>query len=69
MGLLDKTIVGFDTAFWDTDVHFLERVSPDGSGAWEESLSLVPATGARRAPWRCRHHLRRAAATGAPSVP
>lgn len=43
-GLLDKTVLVFPKAFWGTQIEFIERISANGSGAFEEWLSLYPAT-------------------------
>jgi len=43
-GLLDKVVLVFPQAFWGTGVQVNDRIS-DGSGAFEEWLSLYPATG------------------------
>jgi monoamine oxidase len=44
-GILDKTVLIFDNAFWGTTEEFIEYISGQGNGAWEEWLSLEPAAG------------------------
>ncbi len=44
-GILDKCVLIFDKPFWGTKEEFIEYVSGQGNGAWEEWLSLEPAAG------------------------
>lgn len=44
-GLLNKCILVFDKVFWDSKINNIDRIYATGDGAWEETLSLVPAAG------------------------
>lgn len=44
MGVLNKTYLLFDDAFWDRDIERIRYVSAD-RGQWTETMSLIPYTG------------------------
>ena len=44
VGLLNKVIMAFPSAFWGSSVEFIERISAAGDGAFSETLSLMKAT-------------------------
>jgi len=42
-GVLNKCIMVFNKAFWGTAEEFIERIDQSGTGAWEETLSIMPS--------------------------
>lgn len=45
VGLLNKLVMVFDRVWWDARLEVMNRIAPQGDGAWSEIYSLAPVTG------------------------